>query len=206
MGKKAQETSPKTRKLTAKQQRFVEEYLVDLNAKQAAIRASYSAKTAEQQGYQLLQHPLVGEAIKTALAKRSERTEINADWLLKRLADEVEADVADLYDGNGSLLPVLSWPKVWRKGLVAGLETSIEYEEVNGVKRAAGSVNKIKLSDRLRRLELIGKHIAVGAFADKVEHTGKGGGPIETKDLGAEEIARRIAFALAAGMQAGKPA
>lgn len=204
MTTKAQETSPG--KLTDKRKRFVQEYLLDLNATQAAIRAGYSAKTAAVIGHELLRKPNVKAALEAAMAKREERTEINADWLLRRLADEVEADVADLYDGNGSLLPVLSWPKVWRKGLVAGLETSIEYEEVDGVKRAAGSVHKIKLSDRLRRLELIGKHIAVGAFAEKVEHTGKDGGPIETKDVGTEEIARRIAFTLAAGMQGVKVA
>ena len=68
--------------LTAKQSRFVEEYLVDLNATQAAARAGYSAKTAEQQGYQLLQKTSVQQAIAEAMSKRSERTEITADQVL----------------------------------------------------------------------------------------------------------------------------
>lgn len=77
-------------KLTPKQEAFVREYLVDLNATQAAIRAGYSEKTAEQQGYQLLQHPLVSLAVKEAMDKRAERTEITADWVLKGIKDLVQ--------------------------------------------------------------------------------------------------------------------
>ena len=65
--------------LTDKQKRFVEDYLVDLNATQAAVRAGYSAKTAEQQAYQLLQKTSVSEAIAAAQAARSERTELTQD-------------------------------------------------------------------------------------------------------------------------------
>lgn len=72
--------------LTAKQQRFVEEYLIDLNATQAAIRAGYSAKTAEQQGHQLLKKTLVAEAVAEARAKLSERAEITQDMVLRELA------------------------------------------------------------------------------------------------------------------------
>lgn len=72
--------------LTAKRQRFVEEYLVDLNATQAAIRAGYSAKTAMEQGYQLLQISSVADAIEKARAELSKRTEITQDMVLKELA------------------------------------------------------------------------------------------------------------------------
>ena len=65
--------------LTDKQKRFVEDYLVDLNATQAAVRAGYSAKTAEQQAYQILQKTSVSEAIAAAQAARSERTELTQD-------------------------------------------------------------------------------------------------------------------------------
>lgn len=199
MTKKAQETPPK---LNAKQQRFVQEYLLDLDATKAAIRAGYSKKTARQIGFENLTKPAIAAKVAAAQQKRAERTEINADWLLKRLVEETEADISLIYDDTGALLPIQAWPLVFRKGLVAGIDTETAFEEVDGRKRATGVIHKIKLSDRLKRLELIGKHIAVGAFADKVEHTGANGGPIETKDVGAEEIARRIAFALAAGLQA----
>lgn len=76
--------------LTPKQARFVEEYLVDLNATEAAKRAGYSEKTAEQQGHQLLQKTSVREAIDAARAKRSERTQIDAAWVLERLQTVAE--------------------------------------------------------------------------------------------------------------------
>ena len=84
--------------LTAQQQRFVEEYLIDLNATQAAIRAGYSAKTAEQQGSRLLRNVKVAQAIEAAQVARLKRTEVDADWVLRRLVAEADADLADLYD------------------------------------------------------------------------------------------------------------
>lgn len=154
--------------LTARQRRFVDEYLVDLNATQAAIRAGYSAKTARQTAAENLSKPVISEAIAAAKSARSERTKIDADWLLRRLADEAEADVADLYDENGSLRPVQDWPPIWRKGLVAGLDV----EEVKEEGVVVGLIRKVKLSDRVKRLELIGKHVEVQAFKDHVEQSG----------------------------------
>ncbi|BAQ67220.1 terminase small subunit [Rhodovulum sulfidophilum] len=154
--------------LTAKQRRFVEEYLVDLNATQAAIRAGYSARTAEQQGSRLLRNVQVLDAIADAQAQRSERTQLDADWMLRRLAAEVTADLADILDEAGAIRPVKDWPLIWRQGLVSGLdvnETLVEGEKV-------GQTVKIKLSERIKRLELIGKHVSVQAFRDQVNTTG----------------------------------
>lgn len=154
--------------LGEKRGRFVEEYLHDLNATQAAIRAGYSQKTAYSQGQRLLKDVEVSAAIAEAKTARSTRTRVDADWLLRRLADEVEADVADLYDENGSLRPVQDWPPIWRKGLVAGLDV----EEVKEEGITVGVIRKLKLSDRVKRLELIGKHVEVQAFKDQVETSG----------------------------------
>lgn len=154
--------------MTPKQAKFVDEYLIDLNATQAAIRAGYSASTAEQIGYQLLQNTSVVTAIDAAKAERSKRTRVDADWLLKRLADESTADVNDLYDESGAIKPVSQWPLIWRQGLVAGLETDEERDE-NG--KIIGTIRKVKLSDRVKRLELIGKHIDVQAFREQVAST-----------------------------------
>jgi phage terminase small subunit len=77
-------------KLAPKQARFVEEYLIDLNATQAAIRAGYSPKTAEQQGSRLLGNAKVSVAIHAARAAREERTQITQDWVLSRLVENVE--------------------------------------------------------------------------------------------------------------------
>lgn len=73
-------------KLTDKQQRFVDEYLIDLNATQAAIRAGYSAKTADQQGSRMLANVKVQQAIAERMAERSKRTGVNQDRVVLELA------------------------------------------------------------------------------------------------------------------------
>lgn len=83
-------------KLTPKQQRFVEEYLIDLNATQAAIRAGYSVKTANEQGNRLLANVSVQNAISQAMQARSERTNITADGVLKMWYDMATVDYNDL--------------------------------------------------------------------------------------------------------------
>ncbi|MBF5091295.1 terminase small subunit [Novosphingobium sp. NBM11] len=148
--------------LTPKQQRFIEEYLIDLNATQAAIRAGYSAKTAKQQGGRLLTNVDVSSALVAAKTARSERTRVDADWVLQRLELEAEADLADLYDEHGGLKPVHQWPLIWRKGLVAGID--VEEIKIEGI--VVGSIRKVKLSERIKRIDLIGRHVSVGAFKD----------------------------------------
>ena len=83
-------------KLTPKQQRFVDEYLIDLNATQAAIRAGYSPKTAEQQGFQLLKKTSVSEAIEQAQKERQKRTLVTQDDVIRGLLTEAE------WQGEGS--------------------------------------------------------------------------------------------------------
>lgn len=81
------------RKLSSKQERFIEEYLVDLNATQAAIRAGYSAKTARQIGEQLLRKPEVQQRIAEAQKARSERTQVDVDYVLRRMVEIDQMDV-----------------------------------------------------------------------------------------------------------------
>ena len=154
--------------LTAKQARFVEEYPKDLNATQAAIRAGYSEKTARSAGQRLLTHVDIEKALQKQLADRSKRTQIDADWVLLRLGEEVEADLADIYDDEGALRPIREWPPIWRKGLVAG----VDVEEILVDGKKIGVVRKIKISDRIKRIELIGKHVHVQAFRDQVQQSG----------------------------------
>ena len=153
--------------VTPKQQRFVEEYLIDLNATAAYRRAGYVAKgnAAEVNAARLLRNAQVQAAIVEAKAARSAETGINAAWVLQRLADEAFADMADLYDEIGRIKPVKDWPLVWRQGLVAGIE-------VETIGEGAGQVTKVKISERIKRVELIGKHVDVQAFKEKVEHSG----------------------------------
>lgn len=158
--------------MTPKQEQFVREYLLDLNATQAAIRAGYSERTANEQGARLLANASVKAAIEAAKVERSEETKIDAAWVLKRLADEAMADIADLYDDAGELLPVHEWPLIWRQGLVQGIEVEELFEGYGKERTQIGHVRKVKLSDRIRRLELIGKHIGVKAFEEQVNVTG----------------------------------
>lgn len=79
-----------TKPLTPKQQRFVDEYLIDLNATQACIRAGYSKKTAEQMGYQLLQKTSVQTAIEQAMNERQARTHIDQDYVIQTIFDTIE--------------------------------------------------------------------------------------------------------------------
>lgn len=165
--------------LTPKQSHFVAEYLVDLNATQAAIRAGYSAKTASSQGERLLRNVEIASAIEKARDARLERTEVTADYVLRRLVQIDQMDVADILNEHGGVKPIQDWPPVWRQ-FVSGMEVSDLFEGYGDEREMVGLLKKIKWPDKLRNLELLGKHIAVGAFKEKHEHTGKDGGPIET--------------------------
>lgn len=148
--------------LTPKQQRFVEEYLIDLNATQAAIRAGYSEKTAGQIGEQNLKKLEIQKAIQEALQGRKERVQIDADYVLKRLVEIDQMDVLDIMDDDGNVKPLRDWPKIWRQ-YISNIET-ISMDD------GEGWLKKIKWPDKVKNLELLGKHVSVGAFKDKIEH------------------------------------
>lgn len=157
--------------LTAKDIRFVDAYMLKPDPSEAARAAGSSAKRARQAGYELLTKPDVAAEIERRQAERSKQTGIDAAWVLKRLAEEANADLADLYTDEGALKPVKEWPLIWRQGLVAGVEA----EEIKGggaEEPVLGYLRKIKLSDRIKRLELIGKHIGVKAFEETVRVKG----------------------------------
>ncbi|OJT01223.1 terminase small subunit [Marinobacter nauticus] len=145
-------------KLTPKQQRFVDEYLVDLNATQAAIRAGYSEKTARQTGAQNLSKPVIADAIQERIGERSEKVGVDAQYVLKRLHEIDQLDIADLLDDTGKVRPIKQWPKAWRTS-ISGLDI---HELVMGDIETI--VRKVKWPDKLRNLELIGKHVNVKAF------------------------------------------
>jgi phage terminase small subunit len=149
--------------LTAKQARFVAEYLVDLNATQAATRAGYSAKTAEQQGPRLLGNVGVRRAIDEALARRSERIELKSDDVLRELLRLARVDIGEAFDHEGHLKPLHLMSEDCRRA-IAGVE-------VEAVAGEAATVTKVKFWDKTRALELLGKHLKL--FTDKVELSGR---------------------------------
>lgn len=141
--------------MTPKQQRFVEEYLIDLNATQAAIRAGYSERTANEQGARLLAKVSISDAITDAKTERSKRVELTQDWVLDRLMANAERAMQAV-------------PVVNKDGAV------IEYRYDGAVANGA--------------LNLLGKHL--GMFTEKIEHTGKDGGPIQSQAIGATDTER----------------
>ncbi len=153
-----------------RQIKFVEEYIKSLNATDAAIKAGYSEKTARSQGSRLLTNVDIQKAIQQAKAEREERTKIDADYVLRRLVEIDQMDVLDIMDDQMKILPLRDWPKVWRQYI-----SNIENLELTD---ADGEFKKIKWPDKVKNLELLGKHVSVGAFKDKIEHTGPNGGDI----------------------------
>lgn len=153
-------------KLTPKQERFCLEYMKDLNATQAAVRTGYSEKAAEVQGHRMLRNVKVATRIQALMNKRSQKLEITADLVLQEILKLAQFDIADIYDESGKLLPVKDIPERARKALV-GIDIYTDFTE--GVE--VGETKKVKMADKLRALELLGKHLKL--FTDRVEHTGK---------------------------------
>lgn len=154
--------------LTPKQLRFVEEYLKDLNATQAAIRAGYSAKTASSQGERLLRNAEVARAVAERMQARSEKTQIDAGYVLSRLVEIDQMDVLDILQDDGSLKPVREWPKVWRQYL-SGFDLAELFEGRGDDRQLVGVLKKVKWPDKVRNLELLGKHVNVNAFKEQLD-------------------------------------
>lgn len=151
-----------------KQRLFVDEYLIDLNATQAAIRAGYSTRRATEIGYQLLQRPEVAQAIQAAMAERSKRTEVEADYVIRRLREIDEMDVLDILEDDGSFRSIRDWPKAWRQFL-SGIEIAELFEGRGDDRRIAGVLRKVKWPDKLRNLELLSRHVGTESAALDLE-------------------------------------
>lgn len=155
--KKAAATPKAARKLAPMQSVFVQEYLIDLNATQAAIRAGYSAKTAEQQGYQLLQKPSVQAAIAARQKEREQRTAVTADRVLLEAARLALFDPRKLFDDDGS-------PKGIHEldddtaAAVAGIEVLEQFEGSGKERVFVGYLKKYRIADKNAALEKLFKH------------------------------------------------
>jgi phage terminase small subunit len=167
--------------LTERQRAFCEEYITDLNGQAAAVRAGYSPKTARQIAVQILGHTEAQKYLQKLLDERSKRTQVTADRVITEAARIGFSDLRRLFGENGELLPVNAWPDD-----VAASVASVEIDELfegYGENRVqVGHTKKIKLWDKPRALELLGKHLKI--WVERMEHTGKDGGPIQTRDDG----------------------
>ena len=174
--------------LTDKQEMFCREYLIDLNATQAAIRAGYSEKTANRTGSENLSKPDIAQRIINLKSARNERVEIKADYVLHRLVEIDQMDVLDILSNDMSIKPVSQWPASWRRYL-SGFDLAEMFEGRGEEREMVGILKKIKWPDKVRNLELLGKHISVQAFREQATTslTGKDGGPLEVALLSREE-------------------
>lgn len=147
-------------KLTEKQKRFAEEYLVDLNATQAAIRAGYSPDTANEQGSRLLANVNIKSTVDKMIAERSRRTGINADRVIREIAKIAFVNAGEVVDLDTALL----MDKISDDDMAAIQSVKVKTFGEDGVER------EVKLADKLKALELLGKHL--GLFKDKLEVDG----------------------------------
>lgn len=160
---------PKTPKLSDKHTKFVQEYLKDPNGTRAYLKVyKCSQNVAVVNSSRLLTHANIRDAIAIGRKKLAEQANIDALDVLLDLHGKVKADLADLYDDNGSLRPIAEWSMPWRQGLVAGLETTRRVVPGADGEDMVEEVTKLKLADRTRLLQLLGEHVDVGAFAKEM--------------------------------------
>ncbi|CDL79931.1 terminase small subunit [Xenorhabdus cabanillasii] len=178
------------KKMTPKQAMFCHEYLVDLNVTQAAIRAGYSTNRASEIGYQLMQKPHVIQHINELKQERNKQLGIDASYVLMRLVEIDQMDVADILEEDLSIKPLSQWPESWRRYL-SGFNLAEMFEGRGDERDRVGMLKKIKWPDKVKNLELLGKHVSVQAFREnvKAEHTGANDGPIEVAKLTPEQAA-----------------
>lgn len=143
--------------MTDKQERFCEEYMIDLNATQAAIRAGYSPKTAQEQSARLLSNVMVQNRIAQLQAEQSRRTGVSADRVVRELAKVAFVNAADLIDSKTASLKT----DASRDDLAAVQSVKVKMFGEDGLEQ------EVKLADKLRALDLLGKHL--GMYKDTSE-------------------------------------
>jgi phage terminase small subunit len=169
--------------LTDRQKAFCEEYLVDLNGTAAAKRAGYSAKTSRVMAQQNLESPAVIAQLGMLMQARSERTQITADRTITEVARLGFSDLRKLFDAHGGLLPVHQWPDDVAAA-VASVEVDELFEGFGENRVQVGFTKKVKLWDKPRALELLGKHLKL--WVERIEASGPNGGPIQTRNDGVD--------------------
>ena len=165
-------------KLTPKQMRFVDEYLVDLNATQAAIRAGYSTKTAAFIGAQNLKKLQIAEEISRRQKDLQRRTEVTQDRVVKELARIAFADMTDYAQVETRMIEKDDGTEVSYQAVALKETAELSAEQraaLAGIKQGANGI-EVKLHDKIKALELLGRHI--GMFNDKLSLSGADGGPL----------------------------
>lgn len=145
--------------MTKKQKRFIDEYLIDLNATQAAIRAGYSVESAREIGYENLIKPDIQQAIAKKMAERSRRTGVNQDRVILELARLAFVKMTDIVDSSGKIKDTATDDDL-------SCIESVKYKH-SDTDSGSSIEREVKISSKLKALELLGKHL--GMWNDKVD-------------------------------------
>lgn len=159
--------------LTAMMEAYCQSYIkTPENQTQAAINAGFSPNTAHVKASVMMRDERIQKRIAELMEERNKRNRVSADYVLMRLVEIDQMDVIDILDDEGGLKPISQWPKVWR--------TSISAVDINRIRMAMkddeedieSTLQKIKWPDKVKNLELIGKHVDVNAFKERLEVSG----------------------------------
>jgi len=148
------------KKLPKRQVLFVKEYLIDLNATQAAIRAGYSKATAAEQASRLLSNVKIQAEIKKAMDKRAQRTEITQDRVLKEYARLAFFDPRKFFDENGDIKAITNLDDD-TAACVAGMDVLTKYTKDKDGDVGPETIKKIKLADKKGALDSVARHLGM---------------------------------------------
>ncbi|MFS8283293.1 terminase small subunit [Escherichia coli] len=157
--------------LTAMQEAYCQSYIKSPeNQSQAAIDAGFSPNTAAVKASVMMRDERIQKRIAELMEERNKRNRVSADYVLMRLVEIDQMDVIDILNDDGSLKPIREWPKIWRTTL-SGFDLSSTIMNMN--EDAIETIlKKIKWPDKVKNLELIGKHVDVNAFKERLEVSG----------------------------------
>lgn len=157
--------------LSVLKEAYCQEYIkCPENQTQAAINAGYSPNTAAKFASQNMRDERVQKRIAELMEERNKRMRVSADYVLMRLVEIDQMDVLDILNDDGSLRPIREWPKIWRTTL-SGFDLSSTIMNMNE-DSIETILKKIKWPDKVKNLELIGKHVDVNAFKERLEVSG----------------------------------
>lgn len=171
--------TPKTHKrkstqykpLTAMMEAYCQSYIkTPENQTQAAINAGFSPNTAAVKASNMMRDERIQKRIAELMEERNKRMRVSADYVLMRLVEIDQMDVLDILNDDGSLKPIREWPKIWRATL-SGFDLSSTIMNMNE-DSIETILKKIKWPDKVKNLELIGKHVDVNAFKERLEVSG----------------------------------
>lgn len=157
--------------LTAMQEAYAQEYTkCPENQTQAAINSGFSPNTAAVKASVMMRDERIQKRIAELMEERNKRLRVSADYVLLRLVEIDQMDVLDILNDDGTLKPIRQWPKIWRTTL-SGFDLSSTIMNMDEASIET-ILKKIKWPDKVKNLELIGKHVDVNAFKERLEVSG----------------------------------